>query len=100
LSYYYILTKDYEKSEQAATEGLKIDDTQTWIKINLAAALLFQDRYEEAKNIYLELFQTPKEGRSYAEICLEDLDEYEKAGVIPENQKENVEKIRQILRYE
>ncbi|MDR0872954.1 MAG: tetratricopeptide repeat protein [Prevotellaceae bacterium] len=97
LSFYYILTKNYQKSEQSAQKGLSIDSTQTWIKTNLAAALLFQNRYEDAEKVYSELLNTPTEGLSYAEKCLEDLNKYEKADVIPENQKENVEKIRQLL---
>ena len=98
LSFSYIFTKDYKKSEQSALKGLSIDSTKTWIKTNLAAALLFQNRYEEAKNIYLKISEESCLDMSCAEMCLEDFGEYEKAGVIPKNQKENVEKIRQLLR--
>jgi tetratricopeptide (TPR) repeat protein len=98
LSYYYIFTKEYEKSEQAARKGLSIDCTQNWIGGNLAPALLFQGRYEEAEETFLKLVGIMCfDGVSCAKACLDDFDEFEKAGVIPESQKENVEKIRRLL---
>ena len=54
-----------------------------WIKTNLAHSLLFQGRHEEALKVYKELKEQKKEkGKSYVSICLEDLDELEKNGIL------------------
>jgi ankyrin repeat protein/Tfp pilus assembly protein PilF len=99
LSYYYIFAKDYEKSKQAATKGFEIDKKKNWIKANFALALLLQGNYEESKSIFLKLTgRMCFEDRFCDEVWLADFDELEKANVIPENQKANVEKIRQMLR--
>jgi len=98
LSWNYLLMKDYAQSEQSARQALKLDNTQTWVKTNLAHALLFQNRFSEAEKIYKELSKTPRDNEPYTQVLLEDLDKLEKAGVIPEKQKSNVEKIRKMLR--
>jgi len=93
LSYYYLYTQDYEKSEQSALKGLSIDGTKLWIKGNLATALLFQGKYEEAEKIVLELkSEICLKNKTCAQTWLDDFDRLEQAGAIPESQKENVEK--------
>jgi Tfp pilus assembly protein PilF len=99
LSFSYIFVKEYVLSEQSARKGLAIDHTQTWIKTNLAAALLFQGKYEDAKKVYLELalIKERSDGKTNAAVCLEDLDDYENAGAILVNRKTDVLKIKQLL---
>jgi len=98
LSYYYLFVRDYKSAEQSALKALAIDPTQLWIKANLGTALLFQDEYEQAERIFLELGKKMCFSyRTCAEAWLGDFDELEAAGVIPESQKENVEKLREIL---
>jgi len=99
LSWHYLFIKDYKKSEQSAREALKLDNTQTWIKTNLAHALLFQNQFSKAEKIYKELSQIKRsENVTYKRVLLEDLAALEKKGVIPEKQKNNVETIRKMLR--
>ena len=54
LSYYLLFLKKFPESEMSARWALEKDDTQTWIKVNLAHALLFQNKYDEAEKIYQE----------------------------------------------
>jgi hypothetical protein len=99
LSLYCLYAMDYKQSEQAAIAGLEIDETQLWLKAYLAIALLFQDRSEEAESIFLEFAEKICFKEKTCNIMwLEEFDELEKAGVIPENQQEKVEKIRELLR--
>ena len=99
LSWHYLFIKDYKKSEQSARKALKLDNTQTWVKTNLAHALLFQNKFSKAEKIYTELSLIKRnENTTYKQILLDDFEALEKAGVIPENQKANVEKIRRMLR--
>jgi tetratricopeptide (TPR) repeat protein len=98
LSWYYLFTKEYILSEQSALKGLEADSSQVWIKTYLAHALLFQHRYTEAEVLYKELSQTIyKENDTFTQTILDDFDALEKAGVIPEERNEDVEKIRTML---
>ena len=99
LSWYYLFIKDYKQSEQSARKALKLDSTQTWVKTNLAHALLFQNQFSKAEKMYKELSQTTMKGNeTYTKTILGDFEDLEKAGVIPEKSKVNVEKIRKMLR--
>jgi len=99
LSWYYLFIKDYKQSEQSALQALKLDPSQTWVKVNLAHALLFQNRFLKAEKIYKELSQTiDKDNETYTRVLLKDFDDLEKAGVIPEKHKADVEKIRKMLK--
>ena len=93
LSWCYILVKEYIQAEQSAREALELDNTQTEVKIYLAHALLFQNRFPEAEKIYKELSQVSDMGK----LLLESFDELEKAAAIPEEHKADVDKIREII---
>jgi len=98
LSWYYLFTKEYVQSEQSARKALELDNTYLLPKTNLAHALLFQNRFTEAEHIYKELSQTIyQDNETYNKVLLNDFVELKKAGVIPENSNEDMEKIRQIL---
>lgn len=90
-SFQCIFVGQYEKSKQYAREALSIDSTQHWINTNLAAALLFHGKYAEAEAIYRQYKDELKDS------FLQDLQDYETAGVIPKERKADVEKIRKIL---
>jgi len=98
LSWYYLFINDYIQSEQSARRALELDNTQIWVKTNLAHALLFQNRFSEAEKIYKELSQILRDNKPYTQVLLEDFEALEKAGVIPEKHKADVEKIRKMLR--
>jgi hypothetical protein len=57
IGYTYILTKQYGKAIKSLKEGVKLDDTELLVKLNLAHAYLFNDEYRSAKTIYKE-YQT------------------------------------------
>jgi len=95
LSWYYLFIKDYAQAEKSARKALKLDNTYLIPKTNLAHALLFQNRFSKAETIYKELLLSSNE--TYSETLLKDFDELEKAGVIPEKRKDDVEKIRKML---
>jgi tetratricopeptide (TPR) repeat protein len=100
-SWTYLFTKEYVKSEQFALQALEKDSAFVLAKTNLAHALLFQNRFSEAKKIYKKLSQTQKNNNeTYTKTLIDDLDEFEAAGVIPEKCKANVEKIRKMLKNE
>ena len=90
-SFYAIFAKKYAEAEQYAIEGLQMDSTKHWISGNLAHALLFQGRYDEAENIYREYKDELKDD------LLDDFKQYAEAGVIPPECAADVEKIKRIL---
>lgn len=86
-----ILMKQYAKAEHLARKGLAIDPTYLPITNNLAAALLFQGKYNEAEIIYRQHKDVSKD------IFLQDFNFFEEAGAIPEERKADVEHIKQLL---
>ena len=90
-SFYSIFEKQYVEAEIYSKEALEVDSTKHVVYSNLAAALLFQGKYQEAEKIYRQYKSELKEG------FLSDFEEFSKAGVIPKNREEDVEKIKQLL---
>ena len=81
-SWYLLLAFKFKEAEQTAKKGLAIRSASIWIKTNLAHSLLFQGKYQDALKVYQELkLLKNDEGKSYAAICIEDLDALEKSGV-------------------
>lgn len=91
LSFAELMHKDYALAEQYAREGLAVDSTQHYICTNLAAALLFQGKTTEAEQIYRQYKSELKDA------FLDDFRQFEEADVIPEEHKEYVERIKQML---
>ena len=81
----------FKEGEQNALEALKVDSTQHMAYTNLAAALLFQGKVEEAEKLYSQYKAEFKDG------FLSDFAEYERLGVIPEERKKDVERIKAML---
>jgi len=95
LAWNYLFTNDYKLSEQTAQKALEIDSTQTWVKVNLAHALLFQGKTAEVENIYNELANTIYQNNdTYAATLLDDFEQLEKADIVPANCKNDLEKIK------
>lgn len=90
-SFQCIFLKKFEQAEQYAREALQIDDSKTIIYTNLAAALLFQGKYDEAEQIYIQYKDKLRDG------FLQDLADFEAAGIIPEERKTDVERIKKML---
>jgi len=94
LSWLRLFARQFTDAEKAVNRALQLDPTQTWVKTNLAHALLLQNRYPEAEKIYAELkhLKDPQ-GKPFAKSCLEDLDALEKVGLT----NADVSKIRALL---
>ena len=90
-SFFAIFEKQYTEAENYSKEALKVNSTKHVAYSNLAAALLFQGKFQEAEKIYRQYKSELKEG------FLSDFEEFSKAGVIPKNREEDVEKIKQLL---
>ena len=82
----------FKEGEQYSLETIKVDSTQHIAYINLAAALLFQGKLEEAENLYRQYKAEFKEG------FLDDFAEFERLNVIPEERKKDVERIKAMLK--
>ncbi|MCX6256407.1 MAG: tetratricopeptide repeat protein [Bacteroidia bacterium] len=97
LSFLQIKNKRFALAETSVRKGLLLDSTQQWMITNLASALLFQGKFEEAKKIYMELkdkaFQMDP-SKTYKDMFLADFDEFEKAGIT----HPDVAKIRELLK--
>ena len=90
-SFYSIFEKQYVEAEIYSKEALEVDSTKHVVYGNLAAALLFQGKYQEAEKIYRQYKSELKE------TFFSDFEEFSKAGVIPKNREEDIEKIKQLL---
>ena len=90
-SFYSIFEKQYVEAENYSKDALEVDSTKHVAYSNLAAALLFQGKYQEAEKIYRQYKSELKE------TFLSDFEEFSKAGVIPKHREEDVEKIKQLL---
>ena len=91
LSFHSLLMKHYLQAEQYAKEGLATDSSKHFIYANLAPALLFQGKREEAEEIYLR-FKT-----ELRKMFLDDFLQFEKVGVIPAEYSADVEDIKSII---
>ncbi|MCL2131305.1 MAG: tetratricopeptide repeat protein [Lentimicrobiaceae bacterium] len=100
IAWYSLLTKEYAQSKQSARQALELDSTSFVAKVNLAHALLFQNRFSEAEKIYKELSQTIYENNeTYTRTILEDFDVLETESAVPEERKNDVEKIREMISF-
>ena len=87
----YMSTQRFAESESMCISALKINPNIHFAYTNLAAALLFQGKVEEAEKIYRQYKAELKD-----EFLL-DFAEFERAGVIPEERKADVEHIKAML---
>lgn len=90
-SFQCIFMHKFTQAEQYAREALDIDESKIPVYSNLAVSLLFQCKYNEAEAIYRQFKDELKD------TFLQDLQDFEAAGVIPEERKADVERIRALL---
>lgn len=93
-SFYANLLGKFKEGEQYSLETLKVEPTLHVAYTNLAAALLFQGKVEEAEMLYRQYKSEFKKG------FLADFAEFERVGVIPEERKADVERIKVMLNEE
>ena len=84
----------FSEGEQYSLEAIKVDSAKHIAYTNLAAALLFQGKTEEAEKLYRQYKAEFKQG------FLDDFAEFERLGVIPEERKKDVERIKAMLNEE
>ena len=90
-SFYANLLGKFKEGEQYSLEAIKIYSTQYLAYTNLAAAILLQGRFEEAEKLYREY------KAEFKDNFIDDFAEFERLGVIPEEHKADVERIKAIL---
>ena len=90
-SFYANLLGKFKEGEKFSLEVLQVDSTKHIAYTNLAAALLFQGKIEEAEKIYRQYKSEFKDG------FLGDFAEYERLQVIPKEYMADVERIKAML---
>ncbi len=91
MSFVSIFMSKYAEAELYIRKALEIDNSEVLLYSNLATALLFQGKYEQAEQIYRQYKEELKDA------FMSDFEAFEKANVIPKEYYEDVEKIKQIL---
>lgn len=91
MSYCAIMLKRFDEAEKYAEDSLEIDTGHLNSYTNLAHALLFQGKIQQAEKIYIEYKDELKEA------SLEDFDQFEKDGIIPDEYRQDVERIKLLL---
>lgn len=81
LAWYQLLDKQFTAAERSARAGLEKDPDEEWINTNLALALLYQGKWEEALPVYKRLKDKPYDKGTYRDTFLEDLNLLEKEGI-------------------
>ena len=101
LARYYLFTKEYSQSEQVMRHVLDLYGYSPIDEKDLTHALFFQNHLSKAKKTYWELLQSLRSSENVEPpywILREDFDAFEKAGIITEEYKSDVEKIRKMLK--
>ena len=91
-SFYANVLGKFDEGERNSLEAIKVDSTQHIAYVHLAAALLFQGKVNEAEKLYIQYKAKFKDG------FLSYFAEFERLGVIPEERKKDVERIKAILK--
>lgn len=125
--YYLLFANDFKRSLQVLEEGLSFNKDNIFIKSNMPHALLFNGKFEDAKNMYLELkydsfnpnkkitfmddfllhFREYKgdeiiakeklENASFIDAFTEDFKQFEAHSIIPNERIEDYKKIKKAL---
>ena len=78
----YLLANQPAEGRIAALQGLILDGSLEWVRINLADAYLLEGRFEQAKNIYLkEVDQWMSPGKTGLQAVRQDLADLRDAGI-------------------
>jgi tetratricopeptide (TPR) repeat protein len=90
----YLLTKQYGKAIKFLKEGEKLDDSELFIKLNLAHAYLLNKNYASAKAIYKE-YQTQNvtDSLSWTQKVKLDFEAFKKMGI----QNDDFERVLKLM---
>jgi tetratricopeptide (TPR) repeat protein len=90
----YLLTKQYGKAIKFLKEGEKLDDSELFIKLNLAHAYLLNNNYSSAKAIYKEYqYQNVTDSLSWTEKVKLDFEAFKKMGI----QNDDFERVLKLM---
>ncbi len=92
-----LLSKQFKVAEKASRIAVQLDSENMAALINLAQALLYQGKYEEAKQRYTALKNDEENAESNIELILSDFDEFESKGIIPKEREADVAAIKRLL---
>jgi hypothetical protein len=83
LAWWQLMDRNFAAAKSASRKGLRVMPERIWINTNLAAALLYQGKWQKAKAIYLGLKDEfdPEKEMTFREIFIEDLDTLETEGI-------------------
>lgn len=97
LAWYSLLTKRFQATEYWLKKSLALDPTSLYPLTNMPHAYLFTNQVEKAKAEYSRLkdkpFQNDSRYKTFKDAFLDDLDNFEKAGITNDHFKE----IKQLL---
>ncbi|PIE86304.1 MAG: hypothetical protein CSA05_01315 [Bacteroidia bacterium] len=99
-AWYLLFVNEYANAAFKANIGLSYDRSQIWINKNLALALLLENKFEQAKQIYESLKEFSyidpfsQQRKFFRKEFLADLNTLEKAGI----KNPDFEKIRKLLK--
>lgn len=104
ISFYRLLIKQFKNAEFSASEAINIckerkvpEDEFSWIYANLAFALLFQNKFDQAKNLIIEWNDKtyPHDPTiTFKGIFIQYFDKFEQAGIT----HPDIAKIRELLK--
>lgn len=83
----------FAEAEQQAETALYMNPGLQWVFSSLAASILFQGRFNEAEEIYRDM----NDRGVLKDRFIRDLEDLEAAGIIPEERKSDVERIKKML---
>jgi tetratricopeptide (TPR) repeat protein len=92
LSFFAIFTSNFSDSENYAKEALSLNPDNLGPYANLAASLLLQGRFDEAKEIYLKYKSELKDS------FLSDFEKFKANNIIPQERLYDGEKIIELLK--
>tara|TARA_R110002020_G_scaffold315150_1_gene530321 strand:- start:3162 stop:5489 length:2328 start_codon:yes stop_codon:yes gene_type:complete len=102
-AWYALLSGKFNKAELLIRKGISLDITYKYLYTNLPPSLLLQGKTEDAIAEYLKWADRTfgeQDLATYKDAFLADFLEFETAGIIPEERKADVEKVRELLNQE
>jgi tetratricopeptide (TPR) repeat protein len=83
LSFRFALIRDFARALEAADQAISLVPDKTWLYGNRAHALMFQNREQEARALYLQYSGEKKvlEAKSWESLIVEDFTELLKRGL-------------------
>jgi tetratricopeptide (TPR) repeat protein len=84
LGYYFVLARGFAKALEIDDDALSLAPGKIWIYGNRAHALMFLDRVDEARTLYLQYRgrNNVVGEKSWETVVLEDFDALRKAGLV------------------